>query len=935
MKNTSNLFVCCLFVLLSLSSIAQNSFDLVQFTKSKNDFVLAENGKVAGLLVGQEDYPGVVRAAGDLLSDIQKVTGVKPKQLSDLFAPADYVIYVGTVGKSKLINALSSRKKINVEALRGKWEAYQIEVVDNPFPGIKKALVVAGSDKRGTIYGIYELSAKIGVSPWYWWADVPVKKHSAIYCKSGKFVQSEPVVKYRGIFINDEAPALSGWTHEKNGGFNRKLYERVFELILRMKGNYLWPAMWGNAFNDDDKMNPVLADEYGVVMGTSHHEPMQRAQQEWKRYGKGAWNYDKNDSVLREFWSQGIKNMGTHESIVTIGMRGDGDEPMSEENNISLLERIVKDQRQIIQQVTGKPIEQTPQMWALYKEVQEYYDKGMRVPDDVTLLLCDDNWGNIRKLPNLKENPRTGGYGIYYHFDYVGGPRNYKWLNTNPIPKIWEQMNLAWKYGATQIWIVNVGDIKPMEFPIEFFLDFAWNPAKIPADSLAAYTSKWTASQFGAEYSGQIAQIISTYLKLAGSRKPELINAETYNLANGEWERIVNQFRTLNKIATQTGKKLSAEYQDAYYQLVLHPVEALTNFHELYYSAALNQMYARQGRNLTNEMADNVRKYFEKDSLISHYYNTIMAGGKWNHFMDQTHIGYTYWQQPPVNLIPKTARISVPENGDFGVMVYGSADWRTSDSLALTLTMDRNTDQEKYFIEIFNRGKNAVNYKMTNKPEWLDFSQNPVSRSLETVDVHYPKINWDKLPFGETKGQITFSSVNQSVTIIVKVIKTEFDHLGNVYVCNASTEIDAAKFSRQKAENGLKWTEIPDLGKWKSGMMIEPVTAESLGTVENCPFLEYDIYVQNPGEVKVQTFTSPTLNFRNNEGLRFAVAIDDEKPQIVNMHADKSMWTWEKWVIQSAAKFVTNHVVKQGGKHILRVYLLDAGIVLQRMVVSY
>jgi hypothetical protein len=299
-----------------------------------------------------------------------------------------------------------------------------------------------------------------------------------------------------------------------------------------MKGNFLWPAMWGEAFYDDDALNPKLADEFGVVIGTSHHEPMMRAHDEWRRYGKGAWNYEKNDSVLKEFWQKSIKRMKSYESLVTVGMRGDGDEPMSQNANISLLERIVEDQRQILGNVTGKDVSTIPQVWALYKEVQEYYDKGMRVPDDITLLLCDDNWGNIRKLPKVTDPPRSGGYGIYYHYDYVGGPRNYKWLNTNQISRVWEQMHLAHEYGANRLWIVNVGDIKPMEFPIEFFLDYAWNPDAWPAEFLPEYTKLWSERQFGQKHAKEIADILTRYTQFNSRRKPELLSPETYSLSN-------------------------------------------------------------------------------------------------------------------------------------------------------------------------------------------------------------------------------------------------------------------------------------------------------------------------------------------------------------------------------------------------------------------
>ncbi len=316
--------------------------------------------------------------------------------------------------------------------------------------------------------------------------------------------------------------------------------------MLRLKSNYIWPAMWGNAFYDDDSLNIKTADEYGIVIGTSHHEPLMRAHDEWRRYGnKKLWNYDSSSNDLKAFWHYGMQR-ATNEKIVSVGMRGDGDAPMSRETATTLLEKIVQDQRSIIEDVTGKKADQTPQLWALYKEVQDYYDKGMRVPDDVTLLLCDDNWGNIRRLPQLEEKPRKGGYGIYYHFDYVGGPRNYKWLNTNPIPRVWEQMHLAYEYNVKNIWIVNVGDIKPMEFPISFFLDYAWNPEKIGADDLKKYTEQWSAAQFGNEHAKEIAAIIAAYSKYNGRRKPELLDANTYSIENfDEFKKVVTEYNTL------------------------------------------------------------------------------------------------------------------------------------------------------------------------------------------------------------------------------------------------------------------------------------------------------------------------------------------------------------------------------------------------------
>ncbi len=735
------------------------------------------------------------------------------------------MLLIGTIGKNTLIDKLILQKKLNVSSIEGKWEAHITQVINNPLPGVKQALVIVGSDKRGTIYGIYDLSAQIGVSPWYWWADVPVKEQKTLYVISGKYTDGEPAVKYRGIFINDEAPSFSGWTKEKFGGVNHLVYEKMFELILRLKGNYLWPAMWGNAFNDDDKLDPALADEYGVVMGTSHHEPMDRAQQEWKRYGTGPWNYETNSEVLKAFWKKGIENMGNHETIVTVGMRGDGDMPMTEGSNIKLLEKIVNDQRNIIAEVTAKDASKTPQMWALYKEVQDYYDKGMRVPDDVTLLLCDDNWGNIRKLPKLGEKPRAGGYGIYYHFDYVGGPRNYKWLNTNPISKTWEQMHLAYEYNAKQVWIVNVGDLKPMEFPISFFLDYAWSPDKWPAKRLDEYTRLWATQQFGPQHAAEIADILTLYTKFNGRRKPELLDQNTYSLINyNEFENVVNDYNNLKDKAQQLYKKMPSQYKDAYYQLVMHPVEACANLNELYYNAAKNKLYAAQGRSATNETATKVKELFAKDAEISHYYNKVMANGKWDHMMDQTHIGYTYWQQPPVDKMPAVTNIELPAAPQMGVAIEGSEAWWPQEQSKAILP-GFYPGQGRHYIEVFNRGQGTFNFTAETSSPYITIE--PKSGNVTTEQRIWINVNWEKAPKGKSAVPITVTGTNgNKVTVeavinkILPVKPTGFNE-NNGYL-----SIEAEHYTKAINNDAAKWLLIPDYGRTLSGMMPSPVTAK-------------------------------------------------------------------------------------------------------------
>jgi hypothetical protein len=797
-------------------------------TKAATDFTLAANGKAAAIYASATDWPGVLRAAKDLQADVQRVTKIEPS-FSTSQPAGQEVVLIGTIGKSPLIDALVKQKKLDASAITGKWEVFVRQVVLNPMPGVKQALVIAGSDKRGTIYGIYDLSQQIGVSPWYWWADVPVKPQVALHIPAARHTLGEPKVKYRGIFLNDEAPALSGWAKEKFGGINSKMYAHVFELILRLKGNYLWPAMWGNAFNDDDKLSPVMADEYGVVMGTSHHEPMQRAQQEWKRYGHGPWNYQTNDTTLRRFWRQGIRNMGTHESIVTMVMRGDGDEPMSEGSNIALLEKIVADQRKILAEETHKPADQTPQLWALYKEVQDYYDKGMRVPDDITLLLCDDNWGNLRKLPKLSEKPRKGGYGIYYHFDYVGGPRNYKWLNTNPLPRIWEQMHLAHEYGANQIWIVNVGDLKPMELPISFFLEYAWNPDRISAGQVGDYTQRWAAQQFGPKYAADIADILAKYAKYNARRKPELLDANTYSLATGEWAAVVADYNALLARAEAINQKLPAADRDAYFELVLHPVLACANLNELYYTVAQNREAAKTNQPTTNTLAEKAKALYAKDTEIKDRYHAL-AGGKWNHMMDQTHIGYTYWQQPNADKMPDVVT----------------------------------------------------------------------------------------LPAGATASDATPKPTVAPATYV---------------------SLEAEHYTQALNAGPITWQRLPDLGRTAGAVTTFPVTAAPTAAPGgSSPHLEYRINLAQAGPVTVSAYLAPTLDFTNTTGLRYAVSIDDEAPQMVNLHTglapENGNRPWQQAVAESIILKTSQHNIAAAGAHTLKFWRVDPGVVLEKLVVS-
>ena len=607
------------------------------------------------------EHSCVQRAAASLATDFEQVTGTRPAS-SD-----NPKILIGTVGTNKQIDLWV--KQGLLPNLKGKTEKFIIKTIG-------EQLVIAGSDKRGTVYGIYELSRQIGVSPWYFWADVPIEKHADIYIKKGEYTDGEPAVRYRGLFLNDEAPCLTTWVKNTFGTDfgDHRFYEKVFELILRLKGNYLWPAMWGWAFYADDPENLKTADAMGIMMGTSHHEPMARNHQEYARdrKGWGAWNYATNKQNLDRFFREGIERMNGTDDIVTIGMRGDGDEAMGNGTDTKLLESIIDNQRRIIKEVTKRPAKETPQIWALYKEVQDYYDAGLRVPDDVTVLLCDDNWGNVRRLPTAEEQKRKGGWGLYYHVDYVGAPRNTKWINVTPIQNMWEQLQLAYNGGIRQLWILNVGDLKPMEYPIQLFMDMAWNPTKYTVDCSASplgssknlldHTRDFCAESFGCDQACEAASILNLVSKYNGRITAEMLDAKTYT--TDEFAQVVAEYQALEARALRQFITLKPECRDAYRQLILFPVQAMGNIYEMYYAQAMNHELAAAGDPDANCWAERCRQAFKRDSLLCLQYNKEIAGGKWDGMMIQKHISYKDWNDwYPADVCPDLIAVDTPVQG--------------------------------------------------------------------------------------------------------------------------------------------------------------------------------------------------------------------------------------------------------------------------------
>jgi hypothetical protein len=939
----------------------------------------------APVVVSADDHPGVVRAAGDLRGDIERVTGVRPGRTVARFA-----VLVGTIGRSPLVDGLVKSGKLDVTGVRGRWETSLQTVVDHPMPGVERALVIAGSDPRGTIFGAYDVSYGIGVSPWYWWDDVPPTPRHRVWILPGRHTQGTPTVKYRGIFINDENPALGTWAPEyfgpgkapgHPGGFTADFYAKVFELLLRLKGNYLWPAVWGRAFAEDDPENHRRATEYGVVMGTSHEAPMMRGIEEWNRHasagsdpygGNGEWSYLRNADAIKAYWRDGIQRMVDQgfEGVVTLGMRGNGDTSLPDGDGIELMQEIIAEQRRIIEEVTGRPAAETPQVWTLYKEVQRYWDRGLRAPDDVTVVLTDDNWGNIRKHPDPAEGPRAGGHGLYYHFDYVGAGRNYKWVDTANLRNVWEQLHQAHAYGNHGLWVVNVGDLKGNELPTEFFLNYAWNPDSLPFEHLEEWERRYARQNFGEAAAAPIAEVLATYGRLQARRKPELLNRRItlqdgevvyddeqtpFHFAHRELERVTEEWKTLARKADRIARRLPARTQDAWFELVGYEVEATANLYALRQAEFTNLLYARQGRAATNDRAKEAEAGLERDFALADRFNHEVAGGKWNGFQTQPHIGYgdverygpnAGWQQPekdnvalPDELFPAVQRIEIPSAAALGVSVDGAEDagswWPGGATTGATLPVfSPYQTRPQQYVEIFNRGRTPFEYRITPSAPWLRVDR-PRGRVEKQVRVEV-RVDWRRVPPGGAEANLTITGAGATVTVACTAENPSRRSLRGFVEAGGYVAIDAEHYDRAVGQ----WRRLDDIGRTTSGMTPWPVTAprRTPGRPDS-PRLEYEVtFVSRPGEVTVWAELSPRNPSLPTGNLRYAVSFDEAVPQTVDINAgaDDGLLNmrWARNTSDNVNRTATRHKLTRPGVHRLKFWTVDPTVILQRLLID-
>jgi hypothetical protein len=983
-------------------------------------FPLAERGKAAPVVVDGDDFPGVLRVIGDLRSDIERVTGIRPTAATGaLPAGASDVVLVGTLGRSTLIDDLVSRGRLDVRGVRGKWETSLEQVVDRPFPGVRRAFVLAGSDQRGTIYAAYDLSKQIGVSPWTWWDDVPPAHRDALYALPGRHTQGTPAVKYRGFFVNDENPSTGTWAPRYfgpgkapgyPGGLNKDYWAKVFEVGLRLRANYVWPAVWGRAFAEDDPENHATATKYGIVMGTSHEAPMLRGIEEWNRHAKpavrdsagtittpgsdpyggtGEWSFRRNRDAITAYWRDGIRRMVEQniEGVVTLGMRGNGDVSLPDGDAIPLMQDIIATERKVLAEETGKTdLSTIPQVWTLYKEVQRYWDQGLRAPDDVTVVFADDNWGNLRKLPDQSLPKRAGGYGMYYHFDYVGDGRNYKWADTNLLPNVWEQLDQAYDYGVDRLWMVNVGDLKNDELPLQFFLDYAWNPDALPQSKLDDWERAYAAQNFGPRYAAQIAEILREYSRLQSDRKPELTNrritidpakdlatdstavvyddqASPFSLTNyAELDRVTRRWKALAAQAEQLRERLPAGLDDAYFELVYYQVVASANLYELRRAQFTNRLYARQGRAATNDLAQQAQRFFETDQALNDYYNGELAGGKWKDWQLQPKIGYgdverygpnAPWQQPELNNValpdafyPHLQTIEVPDDASLGVAIDGSDQWWPGNpTLAptpppvLPAFSPYQTAPAQY-IEVFNRGRGPLDYRVTSGQPWLRVT--PAQGRVGAQTRLAVRIDWRKVPLGSTSVPITVTGSDGTRVVVSAPIerpKLAPSQAKGFVEAGGYVSWNADRYRRSVPAGGVRWKVIEGLGRTGNAVKPFPSVATSKPAGSG-PRLDYDVTLTHGGDVTLWTYLSPRNNVLWSDGLKYAVSVDGGEPQVVNITQRSGAndgtlnRQWAYNTSDNVTRMATNFHVDRPGRHTVTLWMVDPTVVVQKFVLD-
>jgi hypothetical protein len=814
---------------------------------------LVLDNSVADIYVDNGDAKLTGIAAGLLADDVQRVTSRKPRVVNDAAQLGRDAVIIGTVGNSALIDRLITDKKIDAADVRGQWETYKLQVVANPITGVDRALVIFGSDRRGTAYGVVTLSKAIGVSPWYWWADVAPTHQDALLISPASVKEGPPSVKYRGIFINDEDWGLEPWAAKyfdpQQGNIGPKTYEKVFELLLRLRLNYIWPAMHAcsTEFGKIER-NITLADEWGIVAGASHPEAMNRNNVDWPKLNLGEWRYDTNRQAVYNYWEEWAKKRGPYEAVWTVGMRGVHDAPMlgpaDMPSKVKILEQAIADQRDLLRKYVNPDIEKVAQIFTPYKEALAQYRAGLKLPEDVTIVWTEDNFGYIRQLSNPREQKRKGGSGVYYHISYLGN-FSYVWLNTTPPALIWEEMSKAYDYGADKVWVLNVGDIKPGEIGIDFWSRLGWDINSYHHDTVGNFLTDWAGETFGADYAKPIAAVMEKYYRMGYARKPEAMKPDLFKDNYGETGRRYLDYIKLRGAALDINQSLPKEKRDAFFELVLYPVEMADLTNEVFMCAGKNNELAKSQSTRTNYLASEIDQAMSLINSETDDYNNKLAGGKWRGMM--------------------TVR---------GCTSSYAFKWPT--------------------------------------PVRVGDGQPP-----ETNNLPFPLPSQGKEPRSNTESPPRFAETDGYLSI------------------------EAEHFTRNIPVNGASWQVIKGLGRDSDSVAVYPTTVATISKPEdiagNSPQLQYDFTTTTATPsmpVEITTYKIPTRRISDARGLRYAIAIDDEKPRVVDFNEENEGPRWAQNVARNSAIDVSKHTIAAAGKHTLKIWMVDPGVVLEKIVIN-
>lgn len=933
------------------------------------NFIIASDVSSADIYVDKKgaDYDGLSLIAETFQGDVNVVStkGAKPRVVDEVSSIRESAIIAGSIGNNDVIDKLIADGRLDVSDITNKRETYKIQVVENPADGIEKALVIVGSDKRGTIYGIYHISEKMGVSPWIYWGDVtPVKKDKISFAnESYTFTSKEPSVRFRGIFLNDEAPSLTGWVKKKFRNYNENFYVNVFELILRCKGNYLWPAMWSNNFSEDGKSSKIanadLANKYGIVMGTSHHEALCRAGIEWqskyKKYStSNKWDFNSNEEGITNFWRDGVTRNKAFENVYTLGMRGESDSALggSVADNIDLLKRVITTQKNILK---DNNLQDAPQVLIPYKEVEDFWHgtskieglKKWNVLDDVIIMLCDDNFGNVRTLPEGEQINRKGGWGMYYHFDYHGGPVSYEWVNTVQLNKVWEQMSMAYEHGVDDIWIVNVGDLKPMEMNISYFLDLAYDYdvwGKDGGNKIDNYMKQWVEQQFGDGLNTEQQEAVQTLLKdytwLNGSCKPEVISSTTYNTSNyNESQRMLGRIEDMISRAKACQEIVPERLQAAYFQLVYFPVVASANVAKMQICSGLNKYYYNAKSSNANLYAIMVEDCVALDKELQETYNKNMpgVGNKWEKMMSSPHVGYTTWNSDGWKY-PAAKWLKPADGTKMDVSVENNASIVTEGEIVLSDFT--NINQESYTVTLSNKGGNMYNYTATANQDWIKLSK--TSGSVKMQDTFEVSVDWSKVSADQT-GSVVIQSGANKVTVAVSAKVYDTSQLAEktyVYANGYASILPGNYTKKQDNEEGATVLAMKGYGRMSDSLKIQPANKRYVEDVSKAPYAEYSVYMPAEGDYKVTVYSAPSNNLeRDDVSIYYGLSVNDGEVQAVNT-VDRSKYiagdyscTWPDDVKNNGRKS-ENTVKLNAGVNTIRIYAADPAFVLQKLVVS-